>query len=107
MDLTYYKDLLEEKQKQTLDSIEGLKEAAKPVDLNDPIGRLSRQDALQQQQMSLHNKKQAELTLKQIEAAFKRIEDESYGYCMKCEEEIPENRLRAKPETPFCTGCQK
>lgn len=94
------------KRNETEVFLEGLKESSKPVDLNDPIGRLSRMDAIQQQQMSLESKNRALLTLKQIEAALGRIKGGSYGLCLKCEEEISEKRLRARPESPFCSGCQ-
>ena len=63
-------------------------------------------DAIQQQQMSLESKNRALLTLKQIEAALGRVKDGSYGVCLKCEEEISEKRLKARPESPFCTACQ-
>ena len=62
-------------------------------------------DAIQQQQMSLESKNRAQLTLKQIEAALERVQDGSYGVCLKCEEQISEKRLKARPEAPFCTQC--
>ncbi len=40
--------------------------------------------------------------LKEIEKALKRIEDGSYGICEVGGEEIPLERLRAKPETTTC-----
>lgn len=43
--------------------------------------------------------------LRRIDAALARIEDGSYGICVKCGDEIAEARLNAVPETPFCAGC--
>ena len=106
MDIKLYEKLLIKKRNETEVFLEDLKESSRPVDLNDPIGRLSRMDAIQQQQMSLESKNRAVLTLKQIEAALRRITDDSYGICLKCEEEISEKRLKARPESPFCSGCQ-
>ena len=106
MDIKLYEKLLIKKRNETEVFLEGLKESSRPVDLNDPIGRLSRMDAIQQQQMSLESKNRALLTLKQIEAALNRVKDDCYGICLKCEEEIPEKRLKARPESPFCSGCQ-
>ena len=106
MEVKIYEGLLIKKRSETEDFLEGLKESSKPVDLNDPIGRLSRMDAIQQQQMSLDSKNRAILTLKQIQAALERVQDGSYGVCLNCEEEISEKRLRARPETPFCALCQ-
>lgn len=44
--------------------------------------------------------------LKDIQDAFERIEDGSFGQCEKCQEEIPKDRLRAIPYARLCVGCQ-
>jgi DnaK suppressor protein len=105
MELNKYKKLLFERREKFEEMLEGLKSSSKPVDLQEPIGRLSRMDAMQQQQMALNSRIKAELSLKQIEQAFKRIEKGDYGICLSCEDEIPHNRLNAVPESPFCTQC--
>lgn len=43
--------------------------------------------------------------LAQIRAALGRIESGDYGICMRCGEEISEERLDALPATPFCRRC--
>ena len=43
--------------------------------------------------------------IRQIDAALKRIEDGTYGQCMKCGNDISEERLAALPATPFCKSC--
>jgi len=45
--------------------------------------------------------------VKQIRAALARIEDGSYGYCMRCGEEIDKARLDVIPATPFCRICAR
>ena len=77
MDIKKYEGLLIKKRRETEAFLERLKESSKPVDLNDPIGRLSRMDAIQQQQMSLESKNRALLTLKQIDAALGRFKDDT------------------------------
>ncbi len=102
-----YKKLLSERYNELQENLKALEESAKPVDLNMPIGRLSRMDEMQQQQMALNAKKQIQLNLELLEQAQKRLDQGDYGICLKCEEEISEKRLKAKPETAFCTDCQK
>lgn len=102
-----YKKLLQDRRLEMLAHLESMKESAKPVDLNDPIGRLSRMDAIQQQQMILNAKKQLEVNLQLVEAALKRVEEGTYGICQLCEEEIEAKRLLAKPEAAFCLKCQR
>lgn len=45
--------------------------------------------------------------IEQIRAALRRIEDESYGFCVRCGEPIAEERLDLLPATPFCRNCAK
>lgn len=43
--------------------------------------------------------------LMQVEQAIWRIEHDLYGRCLRCGQTIPEGRLEALPETPFCVAC--
>lgn len=43
--------------------------------------------------------------IEQIRAALARITEDSYGYCVKCGDEIAEQRLDILPATPFCKKC--
>lgn len=79
---------------------------AKPVDLDQPIGRLSRMDAMQQQQMAKAARRNHELKRTQVLAALAALEAGEYGECRRCEEPIGYARLAARPETPFCLSCQ-
>ncbi len=80
---------------------------SRPVDLDLPIGRLSRADALQMQNMAALNKRQLEIKLKQVQGALSAVDEGSYGSCRNCGEEIQPARLDAQPETPFCIDCQE
>jgi len=99
------KDLLELKT-SLKEALSAVTEGAKPVDVDEPIGRISRGDAMQQQQMARATKQKNQFRLQQCEAALKAVEDGEYGYCKLCEEPITFKRLKAKPETPFCLSCQ-
>ena len=39
--------------------------------------------------------------------ALKRIEDDEYGLCQNCEEEIIAKRLNAVPWAKYCLACQE
>jgi DnaK suppressor protein len=81
-------------------------EQVQPIDLDKPIGRLSRMDEMQQQSMAQANRRATEQRLVQIEAALLRMSRAEYGVCVACEEEIGPGRLKARPEAPFCLNCQ-
>ncbi|MEZ4320130.1 MAG: TraR/DksA family transcriptional regulator [Myxococcota bacterium] len=69
------------------------------------VGRVSRVDALQQQQMADAQKRRNELRLKQVAVALRAFEDDSYGDCKVCGEPIGYRRLLARPESPACVAC--
>lgn len=86
--------------------LENSSDGAQPVSLDEPIGRLSRMDAMQQQSMVQANRRTAQTRLTRIEAALRRHSVDEYGLCMGCEEDIGYARLQAQPEAPFCIDCQ-
>jgi DnaK suppressor protein len=45
--------------------------------------------------------------LRNVRSALRRIQDGSFGTCVRCEEEISPKRLAAVPWAPFCIGCQE
>jgi len=81
-------------------------QAAKAVDLDDPIGRLSRMDAIQQQQMAAAGHRATRLRLQQVEAALTRVDAGTWGLCVSCGDDIDARRLTSRPEVPFCRDCQ-
>ena len=86
--------------------LEVLREGTKPVDLDTPIGRLTRMDAMQQQSMAKATSRADELRLGQIIAALGRMERGEYGDCLACGEPVALARLRARPEATLCVRCQ-
>jgi DnaK suppressor protein len=88
------------------DREETSKEAGKPVELDQAsVGRLSRMDAMQAQQMAQESERRRQEQLLRIEAALRRIEAGEYGYCFVCGEEIDVRRLNADPGNTRCIHC--
>jgi DnaK suppressor protein len=69
------------------------------------VGRLSRMDAMQAQAMAKANERQRRVELSRIDSALRRIDEDEYGYCQKCGEEIAEKRLAVDPAASFCVDC--
>lgn len=69
------------------------------------VGRLSRQDALQNQAMAkaTHARRQIERT--RLRAALDRIDEGEFGYCEDCGDAIPEGRLTLDPAATRCVDC--
>ncbi len=45
--------------------------------------------------------------LKDINEALQRLDNDSYGICEECQEEIPKKRLEAFPSARHCIKCQE
>lgn len=69
------------------------------------VGRLSRMDAMQQQAMAQSTEARARKTLQRIEAALRRCDDGSFGYCIDCDEPIASERLEFDPTLLRCVQC--
>ena len=81
-------------------------DARAPVTLDQQsVGRLSRMDALQGQAMAQAAERQRQADLIRIENALRRIETGDYGFCLECDEEIPEKRLDIDPAAAPCVRC--
>ena len=87
--------------------LEDTSKGTETCSLDQPIGRLSRMDAMQQQSMAQANTRIARQRLTQVRAALTRYDQGEYGLCVDCGEEIGFGRLKARPESPFCLECQK
>ncbi|MFK5915737.1 MAG: TraR/DksA family transcriptional regulator [Woeseiaceae bacterium] len=78
----------------------------KPVQLDQSkVGRLSRMDAMQIQQMALEASRRRQEQLQKIETTLKRMESDDYGYCFHCDEEIDVRRLLIDPTNTHCIQC--
>lgn len=62
-------------------------------------------DALQGQAMAKETERRRGVELQRIASALARIEDEDFGYCVTCGEEIPLQRLELDPAVTTCIAC--
>lgn len=69
------------------------------------MGRLSRMDALQDQQVALEQKRRMETKLQAIEGALRRINNGSFGQCFICEQPLSLKRLEFDPTLTRCVDC--
>ena len=81
-------------------------EDTKPVVLDqNAVGRVSRVDAMQMQQMALESSRRRERQLISVEKALKRTEKKNYGICTDCVEDINVRRLEIDPTATRCIEC--
>ena len=102
----HFRHLLEEKRKELEAMSKVSSDARKPVALDQQsIGRLSRQDALQQQAMAKAQDARRVIDIKRINAALAKIKNDEFGWCADCGEEIELRRLEIDPMAEVCVKC--
>ncbi|GAA0487268.1 TraR/DksA C4-type zinc finger protein [Parasphingorhabdus litoris] len=69
------------------------------------VGRLSRMDAMQQQEMAQAEARRRVHDLARIDIALNRIDEDEYGWCAECGEPIAYKRLEIDPAAALCIGC--
>ena len=105
-EINHFKDELKTLQVNLIEDIARSKESTKPVKLDQQaVGRVSRIDAIQQQQMQTASFKRLEGRLQAVERALSSIDKGNYGLCLKCEEQIAKKRLLVRPEASLCIRC--
>jgi DnaK suppressor protein len=71
------------------------------------VGRLSRIDALQAQQMAQEMARRRQIQLQKIDSALRRMDACEFGYCLICDEEIAIARLEFDPACTRCINCME
>jgi len=98
---------LKQQKQLLLAQLDDNEEHSAPVKLDQQaVGRVSRVDAIQQQQMAKANREQDKQLLKATNSSLKRIDENEYGYCLECGEPIGYARLQVQPWAANCVGCQ-
>lgn len=104
LDLEYFRKRLEDRLRKLTDG----QKPVRPLEL-DPsrVGRLSRMDAMQQQAMTQAAERLTAMEEQRIRTALKRLTSGDYGYCITCDEDIAEGRLRVDPSALTCIACAR
>ena len=93
---------------QLEDQLERIGEHSKPVELDQQlVGRLSRMDALQQQEMARASQAHMSAHLARVTAALRAVASGDYSFCRSCDNSIAFARLKASPDSSLCIGCQE
>ncbi len=84
------------------------KSARAPVELDQQaVGRLSRMDALQNQAMAEAQSRRRQAERQRILAALERLDQDEYGFCLECGEDIAPDRLALDPAIALCADCMR
>lgn len=101
----HYRNLLEALAEEVKTFLKKSKDASEAVELDTSIGRLSRMEAMQDQQMALELRRRKKRQLARVNNALRRLDEGAYGLCELCGGSISEERLEAFPDMMTCVNC--
>ena len=96
---------VEEQIKDLAQGLSELEERSETVNLDQPIGRLSRIDSLTNQGILLSGISKSKARLTALQRTLQDIDDPEFGHCLECGQEINPKRLIVLPESRLCISC--
>jgi DnaK suppressor protein len=88
------------------DEIKAAEDVA-PISPDKAIGRLSRLDSMQIQEMAKDAQRRREKRIQDLKRALDRMDRGSFGLCEMCSNWIEFERLEAQPESTTCGNCRR
>lgn len=107
-DLPEFKKLLDIERGKILKHLEALSDSQELPDVNVNAGDSADIASVEINQANLQKiGKRETYLLKKIEHALQKIENETYGICESCGEDISNARLRVRPVAQLCIDCKQ
>ena len=82
-----------------------LEEKVKPISPDCGLGRLTRLEAMGEQDVNNKILDESRLRLTRLNNALQRIDKPMFGVCIECEESIGVGRMSVRPESVRCVDC--
>lgn len=113
-DLNFFKDLIAQEKEKLLDKLGFLRETAMNTTVKDASGDHSSYsfhmadqgtDSQEREKAFLFASRESQY-FERLELALKRIDDGTFGICIKCKKNIDRERLEAVPIATMCIDCK-
>jgi len=106
-DLKRFKEILQKRRVEILESAVATKEEGMGFDPNDLPDEVDLASTEAGQSFNLRLRDRERVLLKKIDEALKKIDSDTYGVCEECGEDIGVERLLARPVTDLCVRCKE
>jgi DnaK suppressor protein len=87
------------------EQIAHLEEKVKPISPDCGLGRLTRLEAMGEQDVNNKILDEARIRLTRLNNALQRLDKPMFGICIECEESIGVGRMSIRPESVRCVAC--
>jgi DnaK suppressor protein len=103
-----FRALLEsEREKIMANTIETIKNNELELSADEMSDENDMASALYDQSFTLRMRDRERMLFTKIDKALKRIDEDEYGYCAECDDDIALPRLEARPVTTLCIACKE
>ncbi len=99
------KNKIEEEIILAQEQIETLQQKVKPISPDCSLGRLTRLEAMGEQDVNNKILDESRIKLTRLKNALLRIDKPMFGICIECEEDIGFGRMSIRPESIRCVTC--
>lgn len=100
-----FRTLIEARLTELEQQLEARGADAAAIEPDKAIGRLSRLDSMQMQQMSRDAQRRQQAELYRLKDALSRLDRDAYGKCQLCGQPIALERLEIQLDAVFCIRC--
>ena len=101
----HYTDVITSRLAEIESELKELEESTEAISPDVSIGRLSRLDAMQHQQIALSGKRRIEEERNRLHEAQRRLITGCFGSCLLCGGAIAPERLEIQPAAVSCVPC--
>ena len=101
----HYTDVITSRLAEIESELKELEESTEAISPDVSIGRLSRLDAMQHQQIALSGKRRIEEERNRLHEAQRRLIAGTFGSCLLCGGAIAPERLEIQPAAVSCVPC--
>lgn len=105
MDKEKLRKVIDREIEKTAENIAEYKELTKPEAPDNAIGRVSRMDAINNRSVLEAALRKSEQRLKGLYYVKEHLDDDDFGKCAGCGQEIPIKRIFIRPESRYCVKC--
>lgn len=106
-DVKKFKEILLKRRSEILANADAIKEEGMGFDPNDLPDEVDLASTEAGQSLNLRLRDRERVLLKKINEALAKIDDDTYGICESCGEDIGAERLLARPVTDLCVRCKE
>ncbi len=96
-------DTIDKTQKEIIE----LQELTQPIAPDSAIGRISRMDAINNKSVNEAGLRKSKTKLEKLQKSLSRIDEEDFGRCSRCGQEIQVGRMLFMPESSWCIACAR